>query len=46
MPPPDRDPEDPLLRYRDSPTEDPFSFDDPAAREREERRLERERRRR
>jgi UPF0755 protein len=43
-----RDPEDPLIRYekqRDPLIDDPFSFDDPAAREREQRRLERERRR-
>jgi UPF0755 protein len=44
------DPDDPLLRYeqeqREQLVDDPFRFDDPAAREREERRLERERRRR
>lgn len=44
-----RDPDDPLLRYerqRDPLVDDPFAFDDPAAREREQRRAERERRRR
>ena len=38
-----RDPDDPLARYEDE--VDPFSIDDPAAREREERRREREQRR-
>jgi UPF0755 protein len=43
-----RDPEDPLVRHeehRDPLIDDPFRLDDPAAREREQRRLERERRR-
>jgi UPF0755 protein len=38
-----RDPDDPLARYEEE--VDPFSIDDPAAREREERRREREQRR-
>jgi UPF0755 protein len=38
-----RDPDDPLARYEDE--VDPFSIDDPAAREREQRRREREQRR-